>query len=137
VHLDIGHVGQIGLGVADVDRAEDFYGRALGLRKLFRFGDLTFYDLGGVRLLLEKRREAGEPVQHGGTIYLRCADIALAIEELQARGVTFYLEPHLISRMDDHDLWMAFFYDPDGNSLALMQEAPKGYSPVRRAGTRR
>jgi methylmalonyl-CoA/ethylmalonyl-CoA epimerase len=67
---------------------------------------------------------------HGGTIYLRCADLALAIEELRARGVTFSLGPHLIARMDDHDLWMAFFLDPDGNSLALMQEAPKGYSPV-------
>jgi hypothetical protein len=31
--------------------------------------------------------------------------------------------------MDDHDLWMAFFSDPDGNSLALMQEAPKGHVP--------
>jgi methylmalonyl-CoA/ethylmalonyl-CoA epimerase len=31
--------------------------------------------------------------------------------------------------MDDHDLWMAFFKDPDGHMLALMQEAPKGYTP--------
>jgi hypothetical protein len=30
--------------------------------------------------------------------------------------------------MDDHDLWMAFFDDPDGNTLAVMQEAPKGYA---------
>jgi methylmalonyl-CoA/ethylmalonyl-CoA epimerase len=37
--------------------------------------------------------------------------------------------PHLIARMDDHDLWMAFFHDPDGHTLALMQEAPKGYQP--------
>ena len=33
--------------------------------------------------------------------------------------------------MDDHDLWMAFFNDPDGHTLALMQEAPKGYAPPR------
>ena len=126
--LDVSHIGQIGVGVADVDRAEDFYGRALGLRKLFRFGDLTFFDCGGVRLLLEKRRESGAPA-HGGTIYLRCADLALAVGELTARGVVFDEGPRLIARMDDHDLWMAFFNDPDGNSLALMQEAPKGYSP--------
>jgi hypothetical protein len=31
--------------------------------------------------------------------------------------------------MRDHDLWMAFFTDPDGHMLALMQEAPKGYRP--------
>jgi hypothetical protein len=44
--------------------------------------------------------------------------------------VTFSLGPNLIARMEDHDLWMAFFPDPDGNSLALIQEAPHGYSPV-------
>jgi hypothetical protein len=27
-----------------------------------------------------------------------------------------------------HDLWMAFFNDPDGHTLALMHEAPKGYA---------
>src|SRR5215813_12152018 len=31
--------------------------------------------------------------------------------------------------MDDHDLWMAFFQDPDEHTLAVMQEAPKGYAP--------
>jgi methylmalonyl-CoA/ethylmalonyl-CoA epimerase len=124
------------LGVADIDRAEDFYGRALGLRKLFRFGDLTFFDCGGIRLLLEKRRGPGHPV-HAGTIYLRCADIALAFDELRARGVTFSEGPHLIARMDDHDLWMAFFPDPDGNSLALMQEATKGLFPGRRSTLKR
>jgi hypothetical protein len=28
-------------------------------------------------------------------------------------------------------LWMAFFTDPDGHMLAVMQEAPKGYTPTR------
>jgi hypothetical protein len=37
--------------------------------------------------------------------------------------------PHRIAPMDDHDLWMAFFKDPDGHTLAVMQEAPKGYKP--------
>jgi hypothetical protein len=32
--------------------------------------------------------------------------------------------------MEDHDLWMAFFADPDGYKLALMPEAPKGYVPA-------
>jgi catechol 2,3-dioxygenase-like lactoylglutathione lyase family enzyme len=84
VLLDISHIDQIGFGVADIDRAEDFYGRALGPRKLLRVGDLTFFECGGIRLLLEKCRGPGAPV-HGGMIYLRCADIALAFEELRAR----------------------------------------------------
>ena len=38
-------------------------------------------------------------------------------------------QPHLIAPLEDHDLWMTFFDDPDGNALALMMEAPKGFKP--------
>jgi methylmalonyl-CoA/ethylmalonyl-CoA epimerase len=47
-------------------------------------------------------------------IYFRCADIALAVTDLEKHGLAFTGKPHLIARMDDHDLWMAFFKDPDG-----------------------
>jgi methylmalonyl-CoA/ethylmalonyl-CoA epimerase len=128
MHLNLDHIGQIALPVTDVDRAEDFYRTALGLRHLYRFGDLAFFDCAGVRLLLEKTLDVAS-VTRSSTIYLRCADIALAVQELKQRGVMFDGTPHLIARMDDHDLWMAFFHDPDGHTLALMQEAPKGYQP--------
>jgi methylmalonyl-CoA/ethylmalonyl-CoA epimerase len=128
MRLDVSHLGQIALGVDDVDRAERFYGEILGLRKLFRFGDLSFFNCAGVRLLLEKTTRTTPP--DGATLYFRCADIALAVRELAARGVSFYAGPHLIAKMDDHDLWMAFFRDPDGHSLALMHEAPTGYAPA-------
>jgi hypothetical protein len=49
-----------------------------------------------------------------------------AVSELERRGTH---RPHLIAPMDDHDLWMAFFEDPDGHTLAVMQEAPKRYEP--------
>ena len=127
--LNLGPIGQIALPVSDVDRAEAFYEQALGLRKLYRFGDLTFFDCAGVRLLLEKVKDQAELVPHG-CIYFRCADIALAVAELETRGLAFTGKPHLIARMGDHDLWMAFFKDPDGHTLALMQEAPKGYEPA-------
>ena len=41
--FNVAAIGQIALGVGDVDLAEEFYGSKLGLRKLFRFGDLTFF----------------------------------------------------------------------------------------------
>jgi methylmalonyl-CoA/ethylmalonyl-CoA epimerase len=126
--LNISHIGQIALPVADVDRAETFYRTTLGLRHLYRFGDLTFFDCAGVRLLLEKSHDTAT-VPRSSVIYLRCADIALAMRALQRRGVAFDNPPHLIARMDDHDLWMVFFRDPDGHTLALMQEAPQGYQP--------
>jgi methylmalonyl-CoA/ethylmalonyl-CoA epimerase len=126
VRLNLSHIGQIALPVTDVDRSEAFYKDVLGLPKLYRYGDLTFFDCAGVRLLLEKSKEAFTPQ---GCIYFRCADIALAVNELTKRGVSFKHKPHLIAKMDDHDLWMAFFTDPDGHMLAIMQEAPKGYTP--------
>ena len=126
--VNLNRIGQIAVAVHDVDRAEAFYQDTLGLRKLYRFGDLTFFDCAGVRLLLEKAAHPENAV-HGGTIYFACADIALAVRELRRRGVVFTSPPHRIAEMDDHDLWMAFFEDPDGNSLALMHEAPKCYVP--------
>jgi methylmalonyl-CoA/ethylmalonyl-CoA epimerase len=126
--LNLSHIGQIALPVTDVDRSETFYETVIGLRKLYRFGDLSFFDCAGVRLLLEKTRDApGFRAQ--GCIYFRCADIALTVTTLETRGVSFTHRPHCIAKMDDHDLWMAFFEDPDGHTLAVLQEAPKGYAP--------
>jgi methylmalonyl-CoA/ethylmalonyl-CoA epimerase len=127
MRLNLDHIGQIALAVGDVDRAEAFYRDVLGLRRLYRFGDLTFFDCAGVRLMLEKAHSPDD-IQKSSVIYFRCADIALAVHELEKRGVTFSSKPHLIAKMDDHDLWMTFFTDPDGHTLALMQEAPKGYA---------
>ena len=126
--LNISQLGQIALPVRDVDRSEIFYDKTLGLRKLYRFGDLTFFDCAGVRLLLEKTHDAAQ-FRPQGCLYFRCADIALAVAELRDCGLTFESDPHLIAKMDDHDLWMVFFKDPDGHTLALMQEAPKGFNP--------
>ena len=127
--LNLNQIGQIALPCSDIERTEAFYAGVLGLRKLYRFGDLTFFDCAGVRLLLEKVKDPADLVPRG-CIYFRCADMALAVGELEKRGLAFTGKPHLIARMDDHDLWMAFFKDPDGHTLALMQEAPKGYAPA-------
>jgi len=123
----LGPVGQIALGVADADRSEAFYGGVLGLPKRFRFGGLVFFDCGGLRLLLEQQADhASKP---GSPIYFRTPDIVLARCELEGRGVVFIDEIHLIAPMEDHDLWMTFFRDPDGHDLALMMEAPKAWAP--------
>jgi hypothetical protein len=45
-----------------------------------------------------------------------------AFETMKARGVTFTDDPHMISKMPDHELWMAFFKDVDENVLAIMSE---------------
>jgi methylmalonyl-CoA/ethylmalonyl-CoA epimerase len=128
--FSLNRIGQIGLSVQDVDRSEAFYRDVLRLRFLYRFGDLVFFDCAGVRLLLEKTTGHSENVVQGSPIYFSCADMTLAVRELQQRGIVFTSMPHLIAPMEDHDLWMAFFEDPDGHTLALMHEAPKGHSPA-------
>ena len=55
-------------------------------------------------------------------IYYKVDQIQQACEILSSRGVEFEAKPHLIAKMPDHDLWMAFFRDPDRNLLALMCE---------------
>jgi methylmalonyl-CoA/ethylmalonyl-CoA epimerase len=123
-------IGQIAIPVSNTDRSEAFYERTLGLRKLYRYGDLSFFDCAGVRLMLSPP-EAGEPVKPGqGAIYFRVADLALAVKDLRAKDAEVFSEPHLLAPMPDHDLWMAFIRDPDGHLIGLMMEAPKGYSPA-------
>ena len=113
-------LGQIAMTVRDVNRATTFYSDVLGLKLLFRAGELSFFDLGGVRLMLSKP----EPqFDHAGSIlYFKVDDLESRHRELQARGVDFIDEPHLIARMPDHELWMTFFRDSEGNTLALMSE---------------
>jgi methylmalonyl-CoA/ethylmalonyl-CoA epimerase len=55
-------------------------------------------------------------------LYYRVADLTAACNTLCARGVVLEAEPHLVAKLPDHELWMAFFRDPDNNLLALMAE---------------
>ena len=115
-------LGQVALTVRDVERSVAFYRDALGLRFLFApMPTLAFLMIGDVRLMLSAPE--GEFTPGGSTVlYLRVADIDAAYAALGARGVSFIDAPHLIARMPDHELWMCFFRDPDGHTLALMCE---------------
>jgi len=126
--MALNQIGQIAIAVSNTDAAEAFYGGVLGLRKLYRYGDLCFFDCAGVRLMLSPP-ENGQGVAPGqGAIYFRVADLRLAVYELRAKGTAIFSEPHLLAPMPDHDLWMAFVKDPDGHLIGLMMEAPKGYA---------
>jgi len=43
---------------------------------------------------------------------------------LAERGVAFDTEPDFVAEMPDHELWMSFFKDSEGNQTALMAEIP-------------
>lgn len=124
--MDVTALGQVALTVSDVARSTAFYRDVVGLRFLFAAGpSLAFLDLGNVRLMLSAPEGTFTPGS-GTVLYLRVADILASFAALRGRGVTFVDEPHLVAPMPDHDLWMCFFRDPDGYTLALMCERPKG-----------
>jgi methylmalonyl-CoA/ethylmalonyl-CoA epimerase len=116
-------IGQIGITVKDVARAVAFYRDVLGMNLLFQVPNMGFFACDGVRLMLSTAENPAE--QYSSIVYFRVPDIQHAFQTLSQRGAPFDAEPHLLARMPGHDLWMAFFRDPDRNLLALMSEVPR------------
>jgi len=118
VHLK--EIGQIALTVRDLAKAKDFYGRVLGLEFLFDANTMAFFRCGSIRVMISTAANA-EPSE-GTIIYFRTADINATHASLKEQGVRIIQAPHLVAKMAEHDLWMAFLKDPEGNTLALMSE---------------
>ncbi len=120
--LSIGPVGQIARTVTDIAAARAWYGDVLGLTHLYSFGNLAFFDCGGVRLFLSE----GEGTTSESILYFRVPDVRTAHQALAARGVQFTHAPHMIHRHPDGvEEWMAFFTDNEARPLAIMsQTAP-------------
>ena len=114
-------IGQIALTVRDLDRATRFYRDALGMRLLYEFPGLAFFDCGGVRLMLGVP-ESAEFDHPSSVLYYAVDDIAAAHGALLARGVAFERDPHIVAKLPDRDVWMAFLRDSEGNLLGLMNE---------------
>lgn len=122
----LGPIGQVSLSIRDVARAERFYGQALGLPHLFTFGDLAFFDAGGVRLYLHRKDDADW--RPSSVLYFGVEDIHAAQEGLVADGVQFTGAPHVIytDEATGTEEWMTFFEDGEGNTLALMSRVSPG-----------
>ena len=120
--FNLSQIGQIAVPVSDIDRAVTFYRDVLGMKFLFQAPPgLGFFDCAGVRLMLDAPAKA-QAENCSSVIYYKVPDLHVAFETLSARGVLFEAKPHLIAKLPDHELWMAFFRDPDDNLLALMSE---------------
>lgn len=113
-------LAQVALPAADIARATAFYRDTLQMPFLFQTPTMAFFDC-GVRLMLTLPEQAGESTG-GSILYYRVTDLQAAYQTLQARGVNFIDEPHLIATMPDHELWMVFFHDSEGNLVGLMSE---------------
>jgi methylmalonyl-CoA/ethylmalonyl-CoA epimerase len=115
---------QVAQAVQDLDRAVAFYRDVLGLRHVATFDPpgLAFFDLDGVRLLLER----------GATstlLYLEVDDVEARVGSLQGRGVTVETEPFVVFTHEDDSLgpagsqeWMAFVRDSEGNLVGFVEQ---------------
>ncbi|HEY6467268.1 MAG TPA: VOC family protein [Candidatus Acidoferrales bacterium] len=121
--IGISRLGQVHIPAEDTERATAFYTDILGLPLLFTANGMTFFDCGGVRLMISRPEGAGP---HGGSIlYFMVPDIGGAYKRMKEAGVRFEAEPRKIAEMPTHDLWMAFFRDCEQNLMALMSETPR------------
>lgn len=117
---------QVAQRALDLQRATAFYSRLLAAQPagVFDPPGLVFFDLDGVRLLLER----GAP---SAVIYLRVPDVDALLARLRAEGVEILAEPtrifeHVDERLGPagHDEFMAFIMDSEGNSVGLVEHRP-------------
>jgi methylmalonyl-CoA/ethylmalonyl-CoA epimerase len=113
-------IGQIALTVTNLARAVTFYRDTLGLTFLFEAPKMAFFDCGEVRLMLSTS-ETPEST-YSSIIYYKTDDIETASNSLTGKGVKFESPARMIAKMPDHELWMAFLRDTEGNLVALMSE---------------
>jgi methylmalonyl-CoA/ethylmalonyl-CoA epimerase len=118
----VNEIGQIGITISDLEKSVAFYRDVLGLKHLFSAPPgLAFFGAGNLRLMLSRPQQS-DSEKFSSALYFKVPDINAAHESLASRGLTFEAEPHRVAKMPDHELWMAFFRDPDRNLLALMCE---------------
>ena len=115
--IDVERTDFVGIPVTDRARAVEFYGETLGLkRNPLAHEEWPEFETGNVTILLNTPEQTGVPFSPSNTaVALRVADVAEAMEKLREKGVEFLFP----EAYDSGVCHMAFFKDPDGNSLIL------------------
>ena len=117
-------IGQIARFTINAEKATEWYRDILGLPHLYSFGELSFFDCGGVRLFLN----VGDPTQNS-IIYFNVTDIRAAQNHMKAKGVEILSAPHLVHQHEDGtEEWMAFIEDIDRQPLGLISRVIKDKS---------
>lgn len=122
MHRCISGLKQIAIVVSDVARARQFYTDVLGLLPLFDAGpNLSFISCGTVRLMLTTPQGHGQPGKNS-VLYFNAHSLDAVYQAVIEKGATPERPPQLTARLPDHELWIAFIRDPDGNLVGLMEE---------------
>jgi catechol 2,3-dioxygenase-like lactoylglutathione lyase family enzyme len=114
---DVQRTDFVGVPVTDRPRALEFYGGALGLtRNVLAHDEWPEFEPGNVTVLPSTPQQTGVSFRPSNySVALRVPDVAATMERLRAAGVEFAF-PDVYDSGVCH---MAFFADPDGNSLIL------------------
>lgn len=116
--IGVSHTDFVMVNVTDFERARRFYAETLGLEPGKPWLDMPAqeFETGNLTVAVVDPTCIGRefPGSSPTTIALRVPDVAAARSELEDAGVTFFGET-----IDSGVCHMAFFADPDGNSLML------------------
>ena len=116
-------VHQLAVPCRDVPRATAFYRDVVGLPFLFDAPGLSFFQCGGVRLMLTTDpRDKIVPLF--GIIFFATDDIEGATNAVVAHGAKLEGAPHVIAKLPGRDVWLSHWMDPEGNLMSFMQEKP-------------
>jgi len=113
-----------GFAVDDLEAARTFYGETLGLKTSVEYGLMTLHLAGG-RDTLVYEKDDFTPASYT-ILNFPVDDIEAAVDELTGRGVTF--ERYEGATQDDRGImrdvgpYIAWFTDPAGNVLSVLQE---------------
>lgn len=118
----IDRVIQLSIPTRDLPRATAFYRDVVGLVLLFEVPNMAFFDCGGIRILVGTGEVA--PKNSGCSIYFNTPDIGAEVKRLREAGVPME-DASRIAQLPDRDIWLAHFYDPDGNLVSLMSEVKR------------
>jgi catechol 2,3-dioxygenase-like lactoylglutathione lyase family enzyme len=118
----LSQIGQIAITVSDVEKALSFYRDILGLKFLFSAGpNLAFLQAADIRIMLSTPQGSGA-VGANSILYFRADNIESTHSTFVSLGATNERLPQLAAKMSDHELWIGFLRDPDGNLVGLMEE---------------
>jgi methylmalonyl-CoA/ethylmalonyl-CoA epimerase len=120
-------IKQIAVPVRDVKEAAKFYRDTLGLTHLFDAPPaLSFFDCGGVRLMLTGPEAQGEDghEQHP-VLFYDVSDIKKAHAKIKSSGAASIEDPHIIARMNGREVWISSVSDGQGNVVSLMSDIPE------------
>ena len=116
------------VGTTNPERAKAFYGDVLGLKLVEDAWWAIIYEVGGIHLHIEKPREKFTPVPFTALGW-KVPDIKATVAQLAKKGVKFERIPELQQQQDAAGIWttpdgvgkVAWFKDPDGNTLSITQ----------------